>query len=101
MSGTRSFFAVLRCLRCSLPLRLVSLFFLGVSIVSSHPLAHPQDIQSPVSSTSTSLRGTVINSVTREPVVRALVFSTDNRVAKFTDDQGRFEFNSRGSIPSS
>ena len=38
------------------------------------------------------LRGTVINSVTREPVGRALVFSPDNRFAAMTDDQGRFEF---------
>jgi hypothetical protein len=38
------------------------------------------------------LRGTVINSVTREPVARALVSSPDNRFATLTDDQGRFEF---------
>jgi hypothetical protein len=91
MSGTRSFFAVPRCPRRSVPFWLAVLFLVDVSVLS-HPLLHPQDIQSPVSSTSTSLRGTVINSVTREPVVRALVFSTDNRVAKLTDDQGRFEF---------
>ena len=41
---------------------------------------------------SNSLRGTVINSVTREPIAHALVFSADNRLAAFTDDQGRFEF---------
>ena len=34
----------------------------------------------------------MINSVTREPIAHALVFSTDNRLAGFTDDQGRFEF---------
>jgi hypothetical protein len=39
-----------------------------------------------------SLRGTVINSVTHEPVPRALVFSPDNRFATMTDAQGRFEF---------
>ncbi|MGZ4730543.1 MAG: hypothetical protein ACXVZH_00230, partial [Terriglobales bacterium] len=38
------------------------------------------------------MRGTVINSVTREPVARALVSTGDNRFAAFTDDQGRFEF---------
>jgi hypothetical protein len=92
MSGTRSFFAVLRCLRLSAPFWLVALFFVGVSILACPLLAHSQDTISPASSTSTSLRGTVINSVTREAVARALVFSPDNRVAKFTDDQGRFEF---------
>jgi hypothetical protein len=39
-----------------------------------------------------SLRGTVVNSVTHEPINRALVFSPDNRFATMTDDQGHFEF---------
>src|SRR5215468_581846 len=38
------------------------------------------------------LRGTVINSLTREPIGRALVLSPDNRFAVMTDDQGRFQF---------
>jgi hypothetical protein len=92
MSGTRSFFAVLRCLRLDLPLWLIALFFLSVATLSCPPLAHSQDAQSREAQSSTSLHGTVINSVTREAVARALVFSPDNRVAKFTDDQGRFEF---------
>jgi len=33
-----------------------------------------------------------MNSVTHEPVARALVYSPDNRFATLTDDQGRFEF---------
>ena len=37
------------------------------------------------------LKGTVINSVTRAPVSRALVHSLDNRFATLTDDEGRFE----------
>jgi hypothetical protein len=41
---------------------------------------------------SNHLRGTVINSVTAEPVVHALVRSPDNRFAVMSDDQGRFEF---------
>lgn len=40
-----------------------------------------------------TLRGTVVNSVTREPIGRALVFSPDNRFATMTDDRGQFEFN--------
>ncbi len=39
-----------------------------------------------------SIRGVVVNSVTHEPVGRALVHSPDNRFATLTDDQGRFEF---------
>ena len=39
-----------------------------------------------------SIHGVVINSVTREPISRALVSSPDNRYATLTDDQGRFEF---------
>jgi len=39
-----------------------------------------------------TIRGVVINSVSREPVSKALVFSPDNRLATLTDDQGHFEF---------
>lgn len=39
-----------------------------------------------------AIQGTVVNSVTREPVPRALVFSLDRRLATMTDDQGHFEF---------
>jgi len=39
-----------------------------------------------------TIRGVVVNSVTHEPVARALVYSPDNRFATLTDDQGRFEF---------
>jgi hypothetical protein len=38
------------------------------------------------------LRGIVVNSVTHEPVGRALVHSRDNRFATMTDGEGRFEF---------
>jgi len=38
------------------------------------------------------IRGVVINSVTHEPISRALVFSPDNSFAAMTDDRGRFEF---------
>jgi hypothetical protein len=38
------------------------------------------------------MRGTVLNSVTHEPVGRALVFSPDSHFATMTDDQGRFQF---------
>jgi hypothetical protein len=42
---------------------------------------------------SYTIRGTVVNSVTHAAIGRALVYSTDNRLAKMTDDQGHFEFN--------
>jgi hypothetical protein len=38
------------------------------------------------------VRGTVLNSVTKAPVARALVLTDGNEYATFTDDQGRFEF---------
>jgi hypothetical protein len=39
-----------------------------------------------------SVRGTVINSRTHEPIARALVYTPDNRYATMTDERGRFEF---------
>jgi hypothetical protein len=41
---------------------------------------------------SNVVRGSVVNAVTREPVGRALVSSTDNRYATMTDGEGHFEF---------
>lgn len=41
---------------------------------------------------SNTIRGRVINSMTGEPLGRALVYSPDSRFAKFTDAEGRFEF---------
>jgi hypothetical protein len=41
---------------------------------------------------SYTIRGTVVNSVTHAAIGHALVYSTDNRFAKMTDDQGHFEF---------
>jgi hypothetical protein len=87
--GARCFSAVLRCCTQRSPL-----FWLPVLIVVILPylqLAYSQDAQNP-NAASASLRGTVINSVTREPIAHALVTTADNRFAEFTDDQGRFEF---------
>jgi hypothetical protein len=47
--------------------------------------------QSPSEAPDT-IHGTVVNSVTREPIPRALVVSPDDRFATMTDGQGRFEF---------
>lgn len=45
------------------------------------------------------IRGVVINSVTHEPISRALVFSPDITFAAMTDDRGRFEFTFSASEP--
>jgi hypothetical protein len=39
-----------------------------------------------------TIRGTVVNSVTHEPIGRALVYSPDNRFAMMSDAGGHFEF---------
>ena len=39
-----------------------------------------------------SIRGTVINAVTSEPIGRALVYSSDNRFARLTDSEGHFDY---------
>jgi hypothetical protein len=88
VSDGTPFSAVLRRPRRSL------LPWLAALLVSTLPFPHPAPTQDASSShaLSSSLRGTVINSVTREPIARALVFSPDNRFATFTNDQGHFEF---------
>jgi hypothetical protein len=48
---------------------------------------------------SGTIRGVVLNSVTREPIARALVTSQDSRFATFTDDQGRFSFEAPAPAP--
>jgi hypothetical protein len=40
----------------------------------------------------TSIKGTVVNAITRAPIARALVFSPDNRLAALTDGEGNFSF---------
>ncbi len=85
--GSRSVSAILpRRIRCSEFFLLAACFILALPF----PPADAQDVQN--SNVPSSLRGTVINSVTHEPIARALVASTDNSFAAFSDDQGRFEF---------
>ena len=45
-----------------------------------------------MSDNTDTLRGIVINSVTHEPIARALVSSPDNRFATLTNSEGHFEF---------
>jgi hypothetical protein len=39
-----------------------------------------------------SIRGTVINGLTHEPIARALVYTPDNRFAAWSDSDGHFEY---------
>jgi hypothetical protein len=41
---------------------------------------------------ATTIHGLVLNGVTREPIARALVSSSDDHFAALTDDQGHFSF---------
>lgn len=65
--------------------------------------AQPQIIQSQDSQSDApaSVRGTVLNRFTHEPISRALVSSPDNRYATLTDYRGRFEFKFPPLIPPS
>ncbi|HEX8896603.1 MAG TPA: hypothetical protein VF783_25035 [Terriglobales bacterium] len=47
--------------------------------------------QSPEDPTTHTISGTVINSLTHEPIGRALVYTADERAATLTDDHGNFE----------
>ena len=50
--------------------------------------AAPQSSEDP---TTHTISGTVINSLTHEPIGRALVYTADERAATLTDDHGNFE----------
>lgn len=65
--------------RCFHPLLVVALLFSRASAQST-------------SSEPETIRGTVLDSVTREPIPGALVVSPENHFAARTDSQGRFEF---------
>jgi len=56
--------------------------------------AKPASAQSALSENNgqNSVHGIVVNSLTHEPIGRALVYSPDNRFATMTDSEGRFEF---------
>jgi hypothetical protein len=66
-----------------------STLLLLVGLCSEQALAQSAPFNSPHTET---IRGVVVNSVTREPVGRALVLTPDNRFATLADEQGRFEF---------
>ncbi len=73
--------------RAYLLLGIVAAFATAVtpcSLAQTQTATHPSEPKQ-------TIRGTVINSVTHQPVPHVLVFSNDNRVAGFTNDDGQFE----------
>ena len=71
-------------------LRFPRIIIAAVFLIAS--LQSPAIAQLASTDKTDSMRGTVINSVTRGPIPRALVSSPDNRFATMTDDDGHFEF---------
>ena len=73
------------------PLRTIT-FSLLLSVLCI--IARPTSGQNsqPENKSADSIHGTVVNSVTHEPIGRALVYSPDNRFAAMTDSEGHFEF---------
>jgi len=63
------------------------LFIWGASASHFASAQNPQPENKPAD----SIHGVVLNSVSHEPISRALVFSPDNRFATMTDGEGRFE----------
>lgn len=49
----------------------------------------------------TRVHGRVVNSLTREPIARALVYAQGENAAAFSDDRGQFELNFRENIDTS
>jgi hypothetical protein len=50
-------------------------------------------------SVTKTVRGRVLNQVTKEPIARALVTTTGDEYAVMTDDRGQFEMNITDSVP--
>jgi hypothetical protein len=67
-------------------------FIVLLSVLCASPKPAAQSSQSGIKQAD-SVHGIVVNSVTHEPIGRALVYSPDNHFATMTDGDGRFEFN--------
>jgi hypothetical protein len=65
--------------------------FVGVYFAAMSAAVFAQQQTSGTANEKTVLRGVVVNSVTHQPVGRALVKSTDGRFATMTNDRGQFE----------
>ena len=69
--------------------RALGCLILLLSMVGVEQLSAQDDASD--NSPKNTVQGTVVNSATREPVSRALVFSPDHRLATMTVEQGHFE----------
>ena len=69
----------------------ILLFSLAIASLSA-ALSAAQTMSDNMSGNTDTISGIVINSVTHEPIARALVSSPDNRFATLTNSEGRFEF---------
>ena len=76
-----------RCQQSLFSLSLAIVFGIGVGCLSGAYCGAQS-----ATDDSSSIHGTVINSVTLEPIARALVSSPDHRFATLTNSEGRFEF---------
>ncbi len=73
---------------------MVSLLAMG-SIFGARAIA--QGLQSPQQ--PSSIRGSVVNGVTHEPIGRALVYTPDDRFARWTDSDGHFDIHFPRTLP--
>ena len=64
----------------------------GGGVVASC-FAQSSSLSESSSDSSDTIEGTVVNSITHEPIARALVTSPDDRFATLTNSEGHFEFN--------
>ncbi len=71
--------------------RLAGLLVL-VLVVGSAFVASATAQDQPAFERPKSIRGTVVNALTGEPIGRALVFTPDNRFAQLTDGEGHFDY---------
>ena len=71
---------------------LITRSLLAASFLLSPLLARPQSF-APPSSCPCTLRGSVVNVVSGQPVTRALVRLSGDSRATFTDSEGKFQFN--------
>ena len=88
LPGVGSFFRLRMSKHLHPRLKIFLALLLSLAIATP---AHPQSTQTE-EKPADSIRGLVINSVTHEPIGRALVYSPDNRFATMTNSEGRFEF---------
>lgn len=79
-----------RCVHCMIPHAAFALAVVFFAVFIGTGRASAQ-IQSP-DNQANLIRGTVVNSITHEPIGRALVHSTDDKFATLTDGEGHFEF---------